>query len=272
MTLPQLAETEAIQYTLLGTLLTTLFMSIEYLCMLKGKRFSAATFFSWEISSTRPGWLFRGPRLRLLNGLFEDRPFKFLIVLRILVAISVFFNPGNHLFVSSCLAILFLINCLLNIRHFQGRDGADETLSILLFGLFVYYAVDPELSLRWAGPLFIVAQLSLSYFISGYYKLMSGTWRSGQSIKKVVATEIYGQPSLSFLVRHQLVGYACCWLIILWELSFPLLFLISAPYALIWLILGVIFHLSMAVIMGLNTFMMAFLISYPLFYYILVSL
>lgn len=272
VTLPLLSESNAVEITLLGTLFTTLFMSVEYLFVLKENRFGNHTFFSWNISSTRPGWLFGGQNLRLLNYIFSDRQFKFLIILRILLVLLTFLNTANYVYVSVTLALLFIINCLLNIRHFQGRDGADETLSILLFGLFAYYAVDPTLPLRWAGPVFIVAQLTLSYFISGYYKLISKTWQSGQAIKKVVATEIYGRPSLFFMVKNDWVAYSSCWLIILWELTFPIIFLMPQPYFLIWLVLGVVFHLSMAIIMGLNTFMMAFLISYPLFYSILISL
>lgn len=270
MKLPLLSESDVIWLTLFGALFTTLFMSVEYLHLLKEKRFSTKTLFSWEISSTRPGWLFTAGRLRFLNYIFKDRQFKMLIIGRILIVFLLFLNIGSHLYITVCLALLFLITCLLNVRHFQGRDGADETLSILLFGLMAYFAVDPKLQLRWAGPIFIVAQLSLSYFISGYYKVISKTWRSGKAIKKVVATEIYGQPSLYFMVKSNAFSYASCWFIILWELSFPLLFFIPQPYSLTWLVLGVIFHLLMAIIMGLNTFMMSFLVSYPLFYYLLI--
>lgn len=261
-----LSESSALLLSTCGALLTVLFMSIEYLYLFREKKFHTGTFFSWEITSSRPGWIYRGWRINVLNYIFEDNRFRLFMFTRILIVLCLFFSLDNHLYLSIGLGILFCMSCLLNLRHFQGRDGADETLSILLFGLMAYYAVDPQLLLRWAGPVFIIAQLTLSYFISGYYKLISKTWRSGQAIKKVIATEIYGKPSLSFTVKSNFVSYTCCWMIILWEVTFPVLFIIPYPYFMIWLVMGVIFHLSMALIMGLNTFMMAFLTTYPLFY------
>lgn len=267
-----LNEDDTVWLSTLGTLFTALFMSVEYLHLLSAKKFGPGTLFSWEITGSRPGWLYSGWRIKVLDYIFADKQFRLLILVRILLIVSLVFNRNNHIYLASGLAILFIISCLLNLRHFQGRDGADETLSILLFGLLAYYATDPALKLRWAGPVFIIAQFSLSYFISGYYKLISKTWRSGKAVKEVITTEIYGKPSLYFTVENGLISYICCWAIILWEITFPLIFFMPYPYFLIWLVAGVVFHISTAIIMGLNTFMMAFLTSYPLFYYIITQL
>ena len=263
----KLSENDAIILTTINTIIALVFMSIEYLNLLKKSRLNSNTLFSWEILSSRAGWLYTGWRGAFFKFIFEDRRFGIVILLRLLVAVFLLFNVENRLFVSFCLFILFFISCLINIRHFHGRDGADEVLAILLIGLGVYYAININFQIRWIGPAFVIAQLTLSYFISGIYKLKSNTWRSGKAVQKIMATEIYGKPSLVFLFRKKSVALICCWVVIVWETTFPLIFLIPSPFCFIWLILGMMFHISMSYIMGLNTFMFSYLSAYPLFFF-----
>ncbi len=266
-----MSEFQAIWFTTSAIIITQLFMSVEYLFLFNKRRFTNDTLFAWNITSSRPGWIYTGWRIAILNWLFSPQRLKIMVLARCLLALTVFFIEKNNLYLSIILGMLFLISCLLNTRHFQGRDGADEISNVVLFGLLAYYIVDHRLMARWAGPLFIVAQITLSYFISGYYKAISATWRSGNAVKMVVATEIYGQPRLSFILKNKAIAVTFSWIIILWEVTFPLVWVIPYPYNLAWLFFGVLFHIVMAVMMGLNTFMFAFLSCYPLLYFFLTS-
>lgn len=268
-----LSEEKAVWMTTVMVLFCTFFMSIEYLLSWKRGKFNEETFFAWSVTQSKPGWIYRGWRLLLLNRLFDRKGFGTLIVLRlILVSIAFACLGGELIYLTCCFALLAGISCLLNIRHFQGKDGADESIMVLLFGLTTYYLIGPTAYLRFAGIAFIVAQISLSYFISGYYKIKSKTWRSGKAIQNVLATRIYGQPSLVFTMKNRYIAIFACWIVVIWELTFPLIFVIASPFAFFWLFMGVFFHLAMACIMGLNTFMMSFLSSYPLFFFALYRL
>ncbi|HWV75133.1 MAG TPA: hypothetical protein VN040_25615 [Pseudosphingobacterium sp.] len=264
-----ISEEKAVWITTAMVLCTAFFMSIEYLFSWKRGKFSEETFFAWSVTQSRPGWIYRGWSLGVLNRLFDKNGFGLLIGTRLLLIALAFACMGKSAYLGSCLALLSGISCLLNIRHFQGKDGADESLTVLLFGLTAYYLIGPTLSLRFVGIAFIIAQISLSYFISGYYKIKSKTWRSGRAIQHVLATKIYGQPSLGFLMKNRYLSCLTCWTIVLWELTFPIIFLVAVPLSFSWLVMGVAFHLAMAFIMGLNTFMMSFLSSYPLFFFAL---
>jgi len=264
-----ITEGGAVMLTTICVAFTIVFMSVEYLYLIYKRRFSRDTFFSWEISGAGEGWLYSGWRARILNYIFDGNKFTSIIILRLLLAVLVMIISENRLLISGCLFMLFFISCLLNLRHTHGRDGADEVILIALLGLASYYVIDKTSILRWVGPGFIVAQLTLSYFISGIYKLKSGTWRNGSAVNKVIATVIYGKPEMQFVLKYKPTALFLCWLIIIWECTFPMLFLFPQPVCFIWLGLGVLFHLSMAVIMGLNTFMFAFLSAYPLFFLLL---
>jgi hypothetical protein len=264
-----ITEGGAVMLTTICVAFTVIFMSLEYLYLIYKRRFSANTFFSWEISGAGDGWLYSGWRARFLNYTFKGNKFTVMIILRLLLAVLVIINVENQLFVSCCLFVLFLISCLLNIRHTHGRDGADEVTFIVLLGLASYYAIDKTSILRWFGPGFIVAQLTLSYFISGIYKLKSRTWRDGSAVKKVIATVIYGKPGMQFIFKNKPAALFFCWAVIIWECTFPLLFFTPPPVCFVWLAMGAAFHISMALVMGLNTFMFAFLSAYPLFFLLL---
>lgn len=264
-----ISEEKAVWITTIMVLCTAFFMSVEYLFSWKRGKFSEETFFAWSVTKSKPGWIYRGWRLSLLNSLFNKNGFGLLIGVRLLLIVAALACMGKGAYFAYCLVLLSGISCLFNIRHFQGKDGADESLTVLLFGLTVYYLIGPTLPLRFVGIIFIIAQISLSYFISGYYKIKSKTWRSGRAIQNVLATKIYGQPSLVFATKNRYLSHFICWTIVLWELTFPLVFLVAAPFSFGWLGMGVAFHLSMAFIMGLNTFMMSFLSSYPLFFFVL---
>ncbi|KAB2489629.1 hypothetical protein [Priestia endophytica] len=135
---------------------------------------------------------------------------------------------------------------------------------LLCVGMFTYFLFENTSSWRWAGILFIGCQSMLAYFVSGAAKLSSEEWRSGRGISSALTTRIYG--TLSFgkeLRKHPNVCKILSWGLMIWEISFPFMILSSSSYVWVWLAFGVIFHSSAALLMGLNSFLLAFLGSYP---------
>jgi hypothetical protein len=140
-------------------------------------------------------------------------------------------------------------------------------LTIVLAGGLVFYATPIETAQR-AGLLFVAAQAVLAYFTSGYVKLISPSWRSGDALRGILNTRSYGYQDLAKLLTvHPRLSVAGCWLTIAFECLGPFFVFLGPIPCLVFLVGGVIFHISIAVTMGLNNFVWSFLATYPALLY-----
>lgn len=227
-------------------------------------------FFSWGLASLewRPprqkiGWLAQ----RLLFGFATCR---LLIRLRVLAAVgllllSLLGRPAPVL--DAGLAALI---ALMLVRSAYGGDGADQMLLVVFSGL----ALAGLLPRSGVAPLipvgFVAAQLTLSYIVAGVAKAVSREWRDGSGITGVLSTYGYGSPAASALLRsHPSLALIMSWSVILFESTFWLAWLLPWPAGLVYLAMGAMFHLGVALLMGLNTFVFAFLATYPIMGYCL---
>lgn len=164
------------------------------------------------------------------------------------------------------LALLLVCGSILALRwrRHAGGDGAEQ-MSLLVL-LAACLAVMP-----WPSPtrvrivvIFIAAQACLAYATAGIAKLFSQTWREGQALPAIFLTNNYGDPRMAvFLENHLNIAWLISWTVILYESLFPVVLLTSGWLLIAALALGVLFHLSCAVTMGLNGFLWAFPASYP---------
>jgi hypothetical protein len=58
------------------------------------------------------------------------------------------------------------------------------------------------------------------------------------------------------------LGFTAGWLVMLFEVIFPIVFVAPAPIVAVLLMVGLAFHLGCAVLMGLNSFVWAFPATY----------
>ena len=106
-------------------------------------------------------------------------------------------------------------------------------------------------------------QLTLSYFISGWVKLLNPDWRSGRALQDVFAFSAYPvSEGLRSLSHRPLWCWVMSWSVILFELLLPLS-LIHQDLLIIALILAAGFHLSNVLFFGLNRFFWIWLAAYP---------
>lgn len=143
-----------------------------------------------------------------------------------------------------------------------GHDGAD-VMTFIVFGaawLGTVPSRDPLVAR--AGLWFVVAQACLAYFKAGAAKLAGPRWRSGEALIAITSTSL-GHPALFRILRARpRLSQVLCWAIFLWEMAFPLVLVLPERWSLALLVSGVLFHLSIAAIMGLNTFVWAFPATY----------
>lgn len=169
---------------------------------------------------------------------------------------------GLFLFPSMLILKVAAVLCLLleMKRHYFSVDGSDEMTLLCLTATCLSGFGD---SSRYVA-LFLAAELALAYTTAGAYKAASPFWQKGNALLHITRTKAFGQKQVSKLLhRYPLLSRYSELALVLWESGF--LIALIAPRPVLWFILaaGVIFHLSCAGVMGLNTFLWAFAAGYP---------
>ena len=159
------------------------------------------------------------------------------------------------------------------LRCGYGADGADQMFVIVLTGLTVASTFPPDSLGVWFGLWFIAAQLTLSYTVSGWAKVLGPRWRDGSGLAGVFSTYGYGFRAISRLFNaYPLMSFTVSWLVIVWEATFGLAWFLPPGGMIFYLTLGVLFHLGVGLVMGLNNFIFAFLAPYPIVWLCMITM
>lgn len=187
------------------------------------------------------------------------RAFRFSLILGVLAA-TVGACLGPFVTSGKCAMAVLLAGAVLSkLRRIMGGDGAEQMSLLVLFVSCLVSGQEPGGLARNAAVWFIAGQGILSYFTAGIAKLVSPIWRSGASVPLILGSAAYGHPRAAATIRSiPKAGFVLTWLVIVFEVAFPLVLL--GPPALLVLLFaaGFAFHAGCAVIMGLNTFVFAF--------------
>lgn len=160
--------------------------------------------------------------------------------------------------------ICLVVNGYLRSRRQIGGSGAEQLTFIVLvtFGLVVL-AGGSEAARR-LGDAFIAAQVVLAYFAAGVAKAASPVWRTGNAMAGILSTEGFGAPGLgTLLAAHPEFDRLLCWSVMAWEMAFPIVLVAPKSIMVVLFSIGVVFHVSCAISMGLNRFVWAFCGCYP---------
>lgn len=160
-----------------------------------------------------------------------------------------------------CLPLLWLTSVIL-LHRFNGpyNGGADKMGMLVTTSLMVAHLLPQWADLAMA---YLAVQLVLSYFVSGYVKLVNPEWRSGQALVDVYRFSVYpvSENLRAYAGRPKLLQ-AMSWAVIGFEVIFPLALL--HPIALwLGLLVAATFHLANAMLFGLNRFFWIWLCAYP---------
>lgn len=201
----------------------------------------------------------------IVGSLFSnDWAVPALLVAKILVSLAVLglLAQGQRTF--PLLILLFLFHALLQTRTRWGGEGGDQMITLVTVCAALADAFHDNSSIVLAASLFIGAQIFLSYVASGSAKLFGRHWRSGDALRRIMNAHTYGSPwAARFLNDHPDIGRTLSHGVMIFQLSFPLFFLLPMPIALIYPAGGFIFHLSIALLMRLNLFLFVFVGTYP---------
>jgi hypothetical protein len=214
---------------------------------------------------------------RLLAMFGIDRCFRYpevlgLLGIRLIVALLLIAAICFHWSVRPELSILTAVTLLFTLRCPEGNDGSDQmSLIILLVGSLAEIIHTP---IAYSTALiFIAAQGALAYGTSGFLKIQQTGWRNGDFVTEILATSSFGSRQLMRLFQAHLSLRKWCGRFVAYGDCVLALAALLPPLACsLVLIFGLSLHIGIARILGLNTFLWAFVASYPAIIFVSASL
>lgn len=153
---------------------------------------------------------------------------------------------------------------LVLLRRFDGpyNGGADKMVLLVLTCLMLARLL-PDPYWQQMALAYLAVQLVLSYFVSGWIKVINPDWRSGRALRDVFAFSAYPvSEELRGLADRPRLARVASWAVIALELAFPLS--LTHPATLIAALCATFaFHLCNACFFGLNRFVWAWASAYP---------
>ncbi len=153
---------------------------------------------------------------------------------------------------------------LLILQRFQGPyNGGSDRMALLALWCLTLSHLLPTPLLKELAFGYLGAQLVLSYFISGWVKIINPDWRSGRALRDVFQFSAYpvAESLRAFADRPRLLR-TMSWAVMGFELAFPLT-LLWPPALHAGLVIAATFHLANACLFGLNRFFWTWLATYP---------
>jgi len=150
------------------------------------------------------------------------------------------------------------------LRRFDGPyNGGCDRMSLLVLSCLCVTKIAPTPLLQEASFGYLAAQLVLSYFMSGWVKVVNPAWRNGDALADVFAYSAYPvADSLRGWAQSPRLLCAMGWAVMGFELAFPLALLQPGLLA-VALAIAASFHAANACLFGLNRFLWAWLSAYP---------
>jgi hypothetical protein len=221
--------------------------------------------FSWAVLQTTYPTFVRRPWLpRAVGMATESRMLLVLLAVRAAAAaLAVAGLATESGWAAAPAATVLAIGVLLHVRLVYGMDGADQMQSVVWAGLAIYAAA-PDRTVGKAGLAFVAIQFVLSYLTSGLAKAVSEEWRNGSAIRGVLSTHSYGAEPLARRLGGPVGSLVAGWSVIAFEVGAPFLALAGGAALVAMLAGAVLFHASIAIVMGLNDFFWAFISPLPL--------
>ena len=213
----------------------------------------------WDLHQVRRSRLLRSG---LMSRLYASSGLRGVTIVQCATSVALILS-GPSLVTLVWLAVFGLATMLLSLR--AGPDGADKMMLVVVTGVLLQImgrALDnPQLLL--AGVLWTGGQLSIAYFASGASKLLLPQWRSGEAVAAALSSHTAGNRWSAQLVSKPRAALVLAWGIILVEALFPLALFAPPPVFLTVLTGFFLFHMAIAIVMGLNSYPWAFLAAYP---------
>jgi hypothetical protein len=226
--------------------------------------FAPTGMYAWGIARLRLSRRFPSPSRAVLDKILDLPGLRVLLIFRLALIGALMLVPIASSAFSVIIWSLVVQNLAFTWRRVMGDDGSDQMSAVILLTAAICVGPQSSPQLLKIGLWYLTAQCCLAYTAAGLAKLVSPVWRRSQAIPAILSTQSYGLPTISrFLESRRPLSLILTWTVIIAESTFLLVLVIPWPWNLVFLIWGVAFHLSTAIIMGLNSFLWTFLATYP---------
>jgi hypothetical protein len=167
-------------------------------------------------------------------------------------------SPSRLALVTYCICTL-----LLNLRGGIGNNGSDQMTTIVLFLACIAALVDTPVVVGYV-VLTIALQLSLAYLAAGGVKLTSRAWLSGEAVCSIMKSQTFGcEPVYRLFSRSRRIATLIGIAVVCTEVLCAAAPWLPPRACVALLVIAAVSHISIAITMGLNTFVPAFLAAYP---------
>lgn len=186
-----------------------------------------------------------------------------LMWLRLGLAAFMVAAPGQVILSPAVMLPMALLTLSVPVRTRFGLNGADQ-IDLLVFGglaMVTFHLNDVTAS---AFLVFLAAQCILAYTVAGVAKLVSPGWREGSHLAQILNIRMYCHEGSARMARaHPGLVRLGAWGVILWESLFWLVLVLPIQLSVPMIAAGLLFHVVIAFVMGLNDFVWAFAATYP---------
>ena len=194
---------------------------------------------------------------------------EFFYSICIVLLIAILFIKWNYL--SGIVFFLLSLNLFrLNLSISNGSDYVLFMLSFWTIGMSVWHVrsnanLNLILTLTFnVSVLLCQLQIAFIYLDSGWDKLASEVWRSGDSINYITHLDYSFNQHLIGLLNNAIVNRTLSWTTIVFELAFGILVWFNRT-RLITLLIGVVFHLIIWIVLSIPDFALIMMLSYLIF-------
>lgn len=218
---------------------------------------------SAKVSGSILGWVLFLPASLADNNLFA---FTTLCFLTIMVLLWLRVN-----YIGNVLIFWLVVNVFrFKVPVVNGSDIVLLVLSIYNIGLAARPLPHSQYAETFSTVIFNVSrvliqfQIILIYFISGWDKLISPLWRSGEAFAYISHLDVFFNPYFQSWFENDFAQKIFAWITILFELLFVVL-VYKKRTRLIILCVGVLFHLIIWAMFNLPDFALMMILSYFIF-------
>jgi hypothetical protein len=161
-------------------------------------------------------------------------------------------------------AILLLLCTLLKNRRLVLLASGGDTITLATVAALTLHAWRPaDGRLATVALAFVAFQAVLAYFANGCAKARYRGWRSGEQLRISFGDSLLGSPGVgALLAAHPGATRLASWAVIVFQIGFPLA-IVAVPACALFLAVGVLFHLAIALALRLTSFLWPFLATYP---------
>ena len=226
------------------------------------REFSAGGLLDWDVLRASHPALLRSGFGRWADQLFSQPAVLLLNLALVSGSILIIGRPSDP--PVSALCVVVGVRTLFNFRNSPAIIGADQ-LQVLVLAACLCYLLVPESGVAKACGWFVCLQLILSYVTAGLSKLVTPVWQRGIAMTDIVRSRATGL-GLAYACARRFPALISlmCWVTIVFEIAFPWLVFGGPSACAVFLVTGVLFHVGVAMIMGLDEFLWAYLAAYPI--------